>query len=72
MFCKGNMRKELEWTHWDEVVRMDDPVNTQLQNFSSTIIDYNYEHHIPKRKIEPGRKSKKYITPLDKNAISKI
>ena len=64
-----SMKQELSSVNWNEVVPPDAPVNTQWKNFSATIMK-TMETYIPRRKA--NGKTKKHLTPLDKNAVKKI
>ena len=73
MFSRGNyddLRTELSRVNWDDVVKTGDTVNNQWLMFASTVMDA-MKTHIPKFTPKQGNK-RKYLTPLDKNAIAKI
>ena len=64
-----SMKQELSSINWNEVVSADKSVNEQWKSFSTQVMS-NMEKFIPKRKN--SGKTKKHLTPLDKNAIRKI
>ena len=73
MFNRGNydnLKTELSRVNWDDLIRPGDSVNNQWLLFASTVMDA-MNTHIPKFTPKQGTK-RKYLTPLDKNAISKI
>ncbi len=73
IFHKGNydqMRKELATFDWDSIVKTGDTVNTQWENFSSTL-QQAMQYYIPKQS-EKMKSQKRFLTPLDNNSVRKI